>query len=384
MAHRWVEGIRALFSDSVTIQLRREQARRLSALLDAACQPDRCQPAYDDRGEWERLERLDKMLNLRRELRRGRGTFFTPPIVVVLLTGLALALLATHIDSVDVEVSARTTGLSFQPVIRSAVATTNPIVADALSFGGDIDRVEGLGGPSTRCSRIEVKYDGTPLVTLDPIELEVEATVEIVATDPRAVTLVVRAPKESAIELSASLPQGTQAVDCAGARTTLDSSSSLKVVSTPGGHLTLLAQVPDAITSVRLRTPMQVKALSFSREDTIQAGRPKRVSTLQGGTIYFEQLGDQHQELRSGQPVAFDVARSGVIELMELSRGIGTVRFRGDVSNLRLQTAVGLRSLMPTRLSWLMNRPDLALLYSLIASGLVVVLSVKKWLESRR
>ena len=97
----------------------------------------------------------------------------------------------------------------------------------------------------------------------------------------------------------------------------------------------------------------------------------RTVSTILGGTMYFELLGGKKQALLPGQEIQFEKFH-GTIHTLELFNDHIAINFVGSVSGLTSGDINHRTSLMPTYLEWLNSRVSL----SLIVVGLLVVCGI--------
>ena len=134
----------------------------------------------------------------------------------------------------------------------------------------------------------------------------------------------------------------------------------------------------SSLPQMPIASQLRGDEISFARIDQFLGGKEsvvRRVSTIVGGSVYFESLDGGARHLRPGEPLSF--ARSdGVLRTVQLTDAGIVVQFRGRVAGMGTGADNSRRNWMPTYLEWLRARHELALLWgtSLYLFGLVVAL----------
>jgi hypothetical protein len=129
--------------------------------------------------------------------------------------------------------------------------------------------------------------------------------------------------------------------------------------------------------------PRNIKDLSFLRIENRRGpdGLPvRRVSTIQSGSIYLEELNGQELKLRPGEEIRFESAQ-GEIESLELEDDGVVFQFRGRVHRMTAGSTETSRSLMPTWLDWLKARRGLYLLWGTAVYLFGLIAGVLRWLK---
>lgn len=372
---RWrIQSIRVLFSDPVSARLDAARDRCVDELT-AEIPGDRSECTWDPgAAKWKQLEKLNDLIRLREELKRKRRSFWVVPLLLLSGIAIVVGLLTTRVSASEVEIAARSSSIQFET--RSLEPITDPIAVDELGVAGALS----LSGPDNkpRCRRLELRTSPEGQPTLDAVQVPAGSSVELAVVDATTVRLAITA-KNQPVAVSLSYPAGTQLSGCVQRQTTQP--EVLRIEGRGGLKFTL--HTTGTLAQIRLRSPISVAAFQFAHVQELEEGKPTLSSSLEDGTIYFDELGDTQHRVRSGQLVLFDVVGQGSVDLVQLANGAVTTRLRSTVGNLRVRVGDGFRSLMPTRLSSLMARPDLAILYSAAASLFVLLLSVKKWFEAR-
>lgn len=149
-------------------------------------------------------------------------------------------------------------------------------------------------------------------------------------------------------------------------------------IETDPGEVTLdLHPVKDAAFSPQLF----VRKLALSRVEEFHAPEgttAQAVSTIAGGTIYFESLNGQPRPLRPRELLRFDEIR-GVIRTLELEDGGIALAFRGDVRGMSSGWSDDPVNLMPTWLEWLKARHGLSLLWGTTLYLFGLAAAILRW-----
>lgn len=104
----------------------------------------------------------------------------------------------------------------------------------------------------------------------------------------------------------------------------------------------------------------------------------RRVSTVAGGTVYFQSLDGQQRKLRFAEPLRF--ARSeGEFRSIDFDGGRIDLRFHGDVRDMHSGSETHARSWMPSWLDWLKANHSLTLFWAAAMSAFGLVAALLKW-----
>jgi hypothetical protein len=164
--------------------------------------------------------------------------------------------------------------------------------------------------------------------------------------------------------------------------TTIDFVVPKAMLATTGGRpVTLDIQTNDN-SGLGLASQILVNQLTFfRREQAAAAGQTeRRVSTLQGGTVYWEALNGAERTLRPSEQIEFDGVR-GEILAVDLKPSEMSLRFHGDVTAVTAGWGENRRSLMPTWLEWLRARHGLSLLWGSTVYIVGLLMGALRWFK---
>jgi len=152
-------------------------------------------------------------------------------------------------------------------------------------------------------------------------------------------------------------------------------------VSTGGKALALDLQATNH-KDLGLVPQLLVDELSFLRiDEPASPGQPvRRVSTLHGGTLYWEALNGEERTLRPSEQIAFDEVR-GEIVAVDLKDTDMALRFHGEVGAVTAGWGQNRRSLMPTWLEWLRARHGLSLLWGSTVYIVGLLMGALRWFK---
>jgi hypothetical protein len=153
------------------------------------------------------------------------------------------------------------------------------------------------------------------------------------------------------------------------------------LVTTGGKALTLDIQTTNS-ADLGLTPQILINHLSFLKIDEPAApGQPvRRVSTLQGGTLYWEGLNGVERTLRPSEQIAFEEVR-GEIVAVDLKPDDMALRFHGEVGEVTAGWGRNRRSLMPTWLEWLRARHGLSLLWGSTVYIVGLLMGALRWFK---
>lgn len=129
------------------------------------------------------------------------------------------------------------------------------------------------------------------------------------------------------------------------------------------------------------RSPFPADSLSLFRIDQFQTAggmRVPRVSTIQSGTVFFDEIDGHARPLRAGEGLSLSRSQGEIRELRLGDSGL-TVRFHGEVEGMSVGTGGARRSLMPTWFEWLSARHALSLLWGATGAAVGLFLTLTGW-----
>ena len=161
-------------------------------------------------------------------------------------------------------------------------------------------------------------------------------------------------------------------------RQTIDAATPQAVELAPGpGEVDLdLVALNPAVSP--LAPSLAISTLTLARIDEVsQGGRSvvRRISTLQSGSVFFEELGGREHRLRAREALRFREAR-GEIRAVRVADGRLVVNFHGRVRGMASGSLDRPHNLMPSWLEWLRANQPLGLLWgtALYLFGLLTTL----------
>jgi len=313
--------------------------------------------------ELEAIQRIAELIELRRKT--------TPPprwpIAALFAAAVLVSLvLFVRVPETHVELQLVVSEVGFELVRPQAVTE----IVNLRELGAT-----GLRG-STDAMRLGAIDPGT--LTLDPLSLAKNTDVRIDAA---------RAPEGCRIVLSGTpavirtTAHGAIRIDVVGAESRTESFAIPRsiVLETDRGEASLdlvFAKEPA------FAPQLFVRKLALTRIDDVEGSTPQVVSTILGGTIYFESLGGEARPLRPRELLRFDEIH-GVIRTLELERGRIALSFNGTVHGMRRGWGAKPASLMPTWLAWLRAQHGLSLFWgtTLFLYGLAT--TILRWWKGR-
>lgn len=310
-----------------------------------------------------------------------------PAIVFAATLVLASVLLFVRVPSTTVELNGTFTGLGF--VSAQAQPLNRPMRVVALGVAGATDvqlPEEATSGGATAAFRVAVNDSATAAtagsIVLDRITVPVGTRVWLSRTElPRQYRLSLRPAASARITVHADVA-GAVAFASVGAPRSVAALGAPRAVDFTSGDEALdleltLAPGPGAPRWEQLvAREVRVHRVDDDQEAARPLARP--VSTILGGSLFFDALGGTERKLRPGEMLRFGEAE-GVFLTIDLREDAIAAIFQGDVREMRTGSGEHPRSLMPSLLEWLRKRQSLSLLWgsALWLSG--VALTLRRW-----
>lgn len=338
-------------------------------------------------------ERLDALARLARlaDLRDAatiapKRRWPTVAVVLGTLVGVS-ALIFARVRSTEVELDLHVSELSF--VVPAEHVITDAMNVVALGVDG-LSAVELPGshpGPGAlqQATTLRLAVDRTGpqrgTASLSPITVRTRTRVSLGRTQsPRQYRLGIRG---AVSDLAASLQGPVRIVLPPGLNEVRDFPVPRRIGLQPDSQeVTLDFETGDQPGVPQpFRSPVPAESLSLLRIDQFQtAGRTMvpRVSTIQSGTVFFEEIDGHARPLRAGEGLSLSRSEGEIRELRLSDSGL-TVRFHGKVRGMSVGTGEARRSLMPTYFEWLSARHALALLWGATGTMLGLFLTVTGW-----
>jgi hypothetical protein len=336
--------------------------------------------------ELEALNRLARLLELEESVsdRQPRRAWELAAILVATLIVVS-ALLFAHVNQTEVELEIDATRVSFTTASEqvlfeeidlkalgasglSRITLPDSIVA---AFGGAAVTTEADQSVRLTVAEMDGRRGAIGISELKPskptateMRLRAQAgeyrvsfqdpgmTIEVGVVGPIQVTIA--GLGERTVDLS--IPQGVALEPTQG---TVDLDLTFRDVA------------PAAMTP-----QIPISSLEFWRVDEFGDRRIsvlRTLSTILGGTIYFEALNGTQRSLRRGEVLRFENVQ-GEIRTLSMDRDRLSLRFHGHVKGMSTGDSQSVRTLMPTWLDWLKAQHGLSLLWgtTLYLAGLVI------------
>lgn len=128
-------------------------------------------------------------------------------------------------------------------------------------------------------------------------------------------------------------------------------------------------------------TQLAVQELDLFRVDVYPGDKRtivRPVSTVLGGSIFFEELNGQERKLRRGEGIRFKESH-GEIRTLQPYEDHLILRFHGHVRGMKTGSIGNGRSLMPTYLEWLRARHSLSLLWGTSLYIFSLIVGILRW-----
>jgi urease beta subunit len=364
----------------------RDVRQLLAARTGAAIESARRTGGEVPQAELDALNRLARLLELEdasAERRPNRAWELAAILVATLI--VVSALLFAHVDRTEVELEIDATRVSFktdseqvlfEEVDLSALGVsglsriTLPDAAVA-AFGGSV-----LDAPEQAIRLSVAEIDGRRGAL---------GISELKPTKPTSVDVRLRG-RNGEYRLSFQDPGMTIAVGAIGpikitiagvGERTIDLPIPQNVTLEPaGGSVDLDATFRD-LEQAAMTPQVPVSALAFSRVDEFgdrSISVLRTVSTILGGTVYFEELNEERRALRAGEALRFEQIQDAEIRTLRMRGDRLSVGFHGTVRGMSTGDSQRGRTLMPTWLDWLKAQHGLSLLWgtTLYVVGLLV------------
>ncbi len=361
-------------------------ARRIAAARASLLRDGRV-----DTAEIEEIERLAKFIALEKDARPAKAEHHLLAIglLVATLIGVSLLLYA-RLPTTEVEVFAATSEVGFRVAMPQTLSDGMEVDDLIVSCACAIRVPSSPGQPArtltTSSSDALVRLtaagsgDRKGSITIAPMALTPGANVRLRHRGtPGAYTLSLESPT---LELRVNV-YGTIVVAIPGelAAPVDFVMPKAMVMTTSGKTLTLDLQATNR-KSLGLASQILVDQLSFQRIDEPSVpGQPvRRISTLQGGTLYWEALNGEERTLRPSEQSAFEAVQ-GEILAVDLKETDMALRFHGEVGAVTAGWGENRRSLMPTWLEWLRARHGLSLLWGSTVYIVGLLMGALRWFK---
>lgn len=317
----------------------------------------------------ETLNRLAKLIEIRDAARRKPRNWW-PAGVLVFTMAIASVLLFARIGSVEIELDATLTQLSF--ILTKAQALTGYIDLSSLGVSG-LREVQlpqaGFIAASSVSLTAAPSGQRQGAVSLSPLLLPAGADVTLSYSEvPNQYRIEVSLlpPKATAnLPLQATV-NGPITIAVPGSRSiTVDLASPKPVLLHGRPNDVGLDLTFPTLPQSALSAQLDVRSIAFSRTDQFLESNKtvvRRLSTVLSGILTFESLNGEQVRLRPGEELHFQQSE-GEVRSAECAAKHIDLKFCGRVRGITVGTGEGVHSIMPTYLEWLKARHGLTLLW---------------------
>lgn len=312
------------------------------------------------------------------------------PALAFTVTLSVVSLLAfARCRTTEVELRATVSGLRFTAL--RAQQLSDPVRARSVDLAGTMV----IDGPFTAVwqprdsSQLHIHFDSAATrapggITLDAIRVSAGVATRIrQGADARHWTLDFAGAPGDSIRVQSDLlgAMRLESPDTSAALVRFETPDQLTAAGAPGAFRVGLTLPEGGTWSLH---PMAVRELSVvEQRDQADAAVPatERLSTLLGGSLFFEALGGRERAIRPGELLEMDDA-AGVIRAMRATPAGVELVFHGRVRGLRAGSGASQASLMPTWLEWLRAQQALALLWGSAFYLFGLAMATRKWWRS--
>ena len=310
-----------------------------------------------------------------------------PAIAFAATLVLASVLLFVRVPTTTVELNGTFTALGFVSTQTQPLNRPMRVVALGVSGARDVQLPEeAASGTAATAFRVAVSDSaaaaGTASITLDRISVPAGTSVWLSRTEaPRQYRLSLRPARAARIAVHADVMGAVTFAPAGAPRTTATLGAPRAVDFSSGdGALDLDLTLAPGPTPPRWEQlaarDLRVHRVHDEQESERPLARP--VSTVLGGSLFFDALGGTERKLRPGELLRFG-ASDGVFLTLDLRDDAIAAIYQGDVRGLRTGSGDHPRTLMPSLLEWLRKRQSLSLLWgtALYLSG--IALTLRRW-----
>lgn len=329
-------------------------------------------------------QRLVQLAQWQRDLKRPRPLSRSAVAVLFVTTlGLASVLLLARVGETEVDLDLVVSELRFKLDSRQQLTEIQQLTSLAASGLASVTLpgASAAAGAADTGLRLAVASDGAApgSISLAPIVAPARSEVLLRIGDSpgelrlsiKGLDATVRADVGGPI--SVALPRRP--------RQTIDAATPQAVELAPGPADFDLDLAPSNTAVAVLAPELTISELILMRIDEVSQGTQtvvRRVSTIQSGSAYFDELGGRELRLRAHDSLRFASAR-GEIRSLRVSNGSLAVNFHGRVSGMASGPLQHPRDLMPRWLEWLSANRPLSLLWGAAIYLFGLLTAVRQW-----
>jgi hypothetical protein len=345
-----------------------------------------------DASEIDEVERMARLVALEKDMQPPARQ--RPTLVAGLLVGTLMAvsiLMFARLTETDVEVAAVASELSFG--LQAPQNVSEGISADELlvTCACDIRVPAGPGHPARVVAASErgnavvgltaaVSGERRGSLTVAPIALPADSLVRLRHRGTPGRYLLSIEAAQLTLRVNAYGP--IQLAVPGEAPATVDFVVPRAMLATPAGRSLTVDIATSDKGDLGLARQILVNRLVFMRMDEASGQEQvvRRVSTIAGGTLYWEALNGSERPLRPAEQIELDGVRGEVVAL-DLKESDIALRFHGTVTGVTAGWGSNRRSLMPTWLEWLRARHGLSLLWGSTIYIVGLLMGALRWLR---
>jgi hypothetical protein len=379
---------RSTQSDDPAATLKAEIRKKIAALVEPA------RGVVTDE-QIDEVNRLNSMLSAYENSGEVKAESPKPrwPIVLVFAaTALLVALLLfVRVDHTEVSIDLKVSEVEFK--LDQQVYLIGGTSVSRLQVEG-IEQIQLWPGAPVILSNLDPESDASLLqfevnapeneqaIYLDPVKLPAGTVVYVPEPLQQDEIAVAFRDASEGLELSATLPvSGLELIDpCESeetCRVSLGRERPLTLIANADETYLDFTPMPGVRRVFQQEIPIREISVRYSTND--EGMRPRKLSAVLGGVVYFEALTGQGYQLRRGEHLELEFHEPAtIVELSSAADGL-QLRINGIVNKLEVGSQTNLRDLMPRWLVWLQSRHELGLFWGGVTYLFFLLLGVLRW-----
>jgi hypothetical protein len=343
----------------------------------------------------EEISRLNSMLAAYESAREAAPAPAKPRWPVLLVFAVTVLLIAVllfvRIDHTEISLDLQVSEIEF--TLDQEVFLIRGTSVSRLKVDG-IEQIQLWPGAPSILSNLDPDADASLLhftvnakeneqaIYLDSVKLPAGTAVYVPESFQQGEIEVVFRDASEGLELNATLPMsGVELLDpCETASACLISlrrERPLTMISNPGETYLDLTPLADVEHLFQQEIPIRQLSVRYSTSDEGMA--PRKLSTVLGGTIYFEALTNRSHKLRRGEHLELEFDKPATIAELNVTADGLILRVNGVVNKLEVGSQTNLRDMMPRWLVWLQSRHELGLFTGGVTYLFFLILGVFRW-----
>jgi hypothetical protein len=324
-------------------------------------------------------QRLAQLLQLQNDVKpRPPSSRWTAAALLAATVAIASVLLLAHVRRSEIELDLVVSELRFKVDSRQQLTD----MLQLASFGASgLSRVALPGNDTSAASvsGLRLSADAGGTISLEPIIAPAHSEVTLSIGDvPGELRLSIGRLSEA---LRADVNGTVHAAASRLAQKTLDAATPQPVVLTPGSGEVGLDLAPLSAGAALFAPGLTITDMALMHIDEVSDDDKtavRAVSTVQSGSLYWEDLGGRELKLRAHEGLRFAQAR-GEIRSIVLKEGGLALNFHGRVRGMASGSLEHPRNLMPRWLDWLRANQPLSLLWGSAIYLFGLASAVRQW-----